>query len=65
MEASDIDVYRPGGRQQSEELATGMLARAFGDPAFAPFLISVAVASFLLNLFFGFFHFLAAIRNDE
>lgn len=50
LEAAELKLYRVGPREQAETLASGAVARAFGNPGLAPFLIAVAIFSFIVQI---------------
>lgn len=50
VEAESLRVYRVGQTEQAEVLATGIIARAIGDPSLWPLLILAAIIAYLLQL---------------
>ncbi len=50
VEAENLKVYRVGQTEQAEVLATGIIARAIGDPSLWPLLILAAIIAYLLQL---------------
>ncbi|MFW8635299.1 hypothetical protein [Cribrihabitans pelagius] len=65
VNAEELKIFRPGSDQQSEVIAVGPIARAFGDPTIAPFLVAFLVISFFLQLGFGFFSLCMDWRKGE
>ncbi|MEM9779763.1 MAG: hypothetical protein AAF813_07580 [Pseudomonadota bacterium] len=65
VSVANLKIHRPGQENQVESLAVGSISRAFGDPTLAPLLISLAVASFIINLAFGFFALSRDIRRND
>ncbi|MFW8595540.1 hypothetical protein [Cribrihabitans neustonicus] len=65
VNAEELKLFRPGSHQQSEVIAVGPIARAFGDPTIAPFLVAFLVVSFFLQLCFGFYTVFAEWRKGD